>query len=196
MQPIVGEYSSYFYFMVVTKFDPFPVLATSRLVLRKLKRSDAAELFALRSDETVMKFIDRPKALSVDEVEEFIGKINDAVDAGDSILWAICLSDNPGKLIGTICIWQINRDHFRAETGFMLHPDYWRKGIMKEALLATIDFGFKKMKLHSIEGRINPANTSSAALLESTGFVKEAHFKENTFYDGSFIDTAVYSRLR
>jgi ribosomal-protein-alanine N-acetyltransferase len=51
------------------------------------------------------------------------------------------------------------------------------------------------MKLHSVEANVNPANNSSIKLLKKNKFVKEAHYKENYFYDGKFLDSAVYSLL-
>jgi ribosomal-protein-alanine N-acetyltransferase len=51
------------------------------------------------------------------------------------------------------------------------------------------------MKLHSIEAHINPANTASATLLGKTGFTREAYFKEDFFFKGEFINTAIYSLL-
>jgi ribosomal-protein-alanine N-acetyltransferase len=77
----------------------------------------------------------------------------------------------------------------------MLLPEYWKKGLAKEALLKVIDFGFNEMKLHSIEAHISPRNTASALLLEKTGFAKEAYFKEDFYFDGAFEDTAIYSLL-
>lgn len=66
---------------------------------------------------------------------------------------------------------------------------------MKEALNAVIDYAFTTMNLHSIEANINPDNTASGALLESGGFVKEAHHKENFYFDGVFYDSIIYSKL-
>jgi [ribosomal protein S5]-alanine N-acetyltransferase len=60
----------------------------------------------------------------------------------------------------------------------------------------VLKYGFVKMGLHSVEARINPDNIPSASVLESTGFVKEAYFKEDFFHRGTFGDTAVYSRLQ
>ena len=51
------------------------------------------------------------------------------------------------------------------------------------------------MKLHSIEAIIAPENYASAKVLEKNGFVKEAHLKENQFYEGHFLDTVIYSIL-
>ncbi|MEO6722681.1 MAG: GNAT family protein, partial [Ferruginibacter sp.] len=65
-----------------------------------------------------------------------------------------------------------------------------------EALFKVIDAGFELLKLHSIEAHINPANIASANILLSVGFVREARFKENFFYNGTFRDTEIYSRLQ
>ena len=121
--------------------------------------------------------------------------IDDALITGSGITWGIELKEGPGLLIGYICYWRLVKEHYRAEVGYMLLPQFWNKGIMKEALSEVVNFGYDKMKLHSIEGRINPANTASASLLVSTGFIREAYFKEDYFFNGEFGDTAVYSRL-
>jgi ribosomal-protein-alanine N-acetyltransferase len=51
------------------------------------------------------------------------------------------------------------------------------------------------MKLHSIEAIIDPENFGSERVLQKCGFVKEAHLKENEFYEGRFLDTVIYSIL-
>jgi ribosomal-protein-alanine N-acetyltransferase len=99
------------------------------------------------------------------------------------------------KLIGTVCIWNILKEHYRAEIGYVLLPEYFGKGFMQEALTATLDYGFRVMKLHSIEANVNPMNTDSIKLLERNHFVREAYYKENYYYDGRFLDTAIYSLL-
>jgi len=181
--------------MLQPVFQPFPELTTERLLLRRVTMEDALAIFFLRSDETVLQFISREPAKTIQEAEEFIKRIDSEIDANEVILWAIALRDDPGKLIGTICYWQLQKENYRAEIGFVLHPHYWRKGIMKEAVLKVIEYGFSTLRLHSIEAHINSSNTASAAILESTGFVREAYLKENVFFGGKFLDTAIYSRL-
>jgi ribosomal-protein-alanine N-acetyltransferase len=87
------------------------------------------------------------------------------------------------------------KENYRAEVGYMLLPEFWKKGLAKEALLKVIEYGFDEMKLHSIEAHISPRNAASASLLGKTGFVKEAYFKEDFFFNGAFEDTAIYSLL-
>lgn len=181
--------------MLELNFSPFPQIKTKRLLLRRMTEEDAPELLFLRSDDTVMLYIDREKTKSLAEAAAFIQRINTGIDNHENIMWAITLADLPETMIGTICFWNIKNQHYRAEVGYMLHPDYWRKGLMKEALIAVNEFGFKEMKLHSIEGHINPENAASGMLLEKCGYLREAYFKEDFYFRGKFIDTAIYSLL-
>lgn len=182
--------------MLELNFSPFPEITTGRLLLRRTTEQDTDEIFFLRSNKEVMEFIERPRALSMKDAQSFLDIINSSLNTNDGITWAITTRENPGKLIGTIGYHRIKKEHYRAEIGYMLNPAFWKKGIMKEAIFALLDFGFDAMHLHSIEAHINSGNHASAGVLEVTGFIKEAHFKEDFFFDGTFRDTIIYSRLK
>ena len=181
--------------MLELNFNPFPLLETERILLRQLTVEDADEMFFLRSDESVIQYLNKEPAKTKTEAEEFITRINKSIDGNEAIMWTIALKENPSFCIGNICYWNIRKEHYRAEIGYVLHPDYWRKGIMKEVITKVIDYGFSSMHLHSIDAVINPDNEASSALLESLGFTKEANFKEDFFFRGKFWDTMVYSLL-
>lgn len=181
--------------MLEPNFNPFPELRTRRLLLRRITMDDAETILFLRSDESVMKYIDKEPTTSIEDVKAFIQRINSDIDNNYAIMWALTLHEDPSKMIGLICFWNIKREDYRAEVGFTLYPDYWRKGFMKEALHKAIEYGFTRLRLHSIEGQINPENKASAAILESARFVKEGYYKEDHFFRGKFLDTAVYSLL-
>jgi len=182
--------------MLELNFTPFPELETERLVLRRMTLPDVNDIFFLRSDEMVLQFIGKEPAKTLQEAEDFIKRIDEGINANTNIMWAIALKTNPSKLIGTICYWNIQKQNFRAEIGYVLHPQFWRMGIMKETIHKIIEYGFNTMKLHSIEALIRADNAASAAALESTGFVKEGYLKEEFYYQGKFMDTIIYSRLQ
>lgn len=180
--------------MLTLNFECFPIIQTERLLLRQVEISDAKEIFILRSDERIIKYLDRPPAKSVEDALIFIEKTRELELSKNGINWAITLKEDP-TLIGTICYWNILKEHYRAEIGYSLLPHYQGTGIMQEALSAVLIFGFEKMKLHSIEANVNPENKPSIKLLERNKFRKEAHFKENYYYNGKFLDTVIYSLL-
>lgn len=107
-----------------------------------------------------------------------------------------CYIKKEDTLVGTIGYHIIEKEHYRAEIGYMLHPKLWSKGLMSEAISVVLDFGFNQMGLHSIEARINPANKQSAKILTKHSFIKEGYFKENYFYNGTFWDSEIYSLLK
>jgi ribosomal-protein-alanine N-acetyltransferase len=180
--------------MLTVNFTPFPQLVTDRIGLRQISQKDVNAVFSLRSDKRVMQFIDRPIAKTTEDAAELIQKIIDSLTTNDGITWGIALKNDPG-LIGTIGFWRIIKEHWRAEIGYLLHPDFQGKGIMQEAMGLVLDYGFKKMNLHSIEANVNPVNAASIKLLERNNFIREAYFKENFCYDGKFLDSAIYSLL-
>lgn len=181
--------------MLDINFQEFPVIHTPQLILRRFSHNDADKVFELRSDENIMRFIKRPRAKTVDDAKTWIDIILKAYDNNEGITWAIALKDAPDIFIGSVGFWRIEKEHHRAEIGYMLHADYWGKGIIREAAEATMDYGFKKLDLHSIEGHIDPGNIASGKLLEKLGFVKEAFHKEDFYFEGKFYNTEIYAIL-
>lgn len=180
--------------MLTDNFNPFPVISTERLTLRQLESGDASEMFAIRSDERVMRFLDRPRAEKLEDAAKLVEAMIDLQAKNEGVTWAIMIRGEL-KMIGTIGFWRMQKEHFRAEIGYQLHPDYQGRGIMQEALSAVLEYGFGELNLHSVEANVNPENATSIKLLERNGFVKEAHFKENYYYNGKFLDSVIYSLL-
>ena len=175
-------------------FQEFPKLKTQRLFLRKQELEDASSLQRLRSNDEVMKFMDSDKHLDVKTSEAFISRNLKSYQKKSGFFWAITGAAS-GSYMGDIILRKIDRTNARAEIGYTLLPDYWGHGYMKEAMRAVISFGFNYLGLHSIEANINPANETSRALLLKIGFIKEAYFRENYYYNGKFLDSELYSLL-
>lgn len=180
--------------MLEINLKPFPVITTERLILRRIAPDDKEEIYKIRSNKILMQYIDRPLAVSMADAVALIDKINISFEKNEGITWAVSLKNDP-KLIGTIGFWRIDKEHHRAEIGYLLQEAFQGKGIMKEAIKAALQYGFTKLRFHSVEANVNHANTASIKLLEQLQFIKEAHFKENIFYNGRFWDTLVYSVL-
>ena len=180
--------------MLLLNFDPFPSLSTERLNLRRISDKDGEEIFFLRSDKEMLQFLDRDPARSIDEAKQWISTINEGIDGNQYIAWAIALKSDPG-LIGTISFWNIKKEHYRAEIGYALHSLFQGRGLMQEAMTVVLEYGFNSMKLHSVEANVNPNNRRSIQLLERNGFVREAYHRENYYYNGHFLDSAIYSLI-
>ncbi len=166
--------------MITLNFSPFPLLTTERLTLRKINIEDADEIFALRSDDRVNKFIDRPKAVSVEDASNFINQIRSRGSNNELLYWAITQNKN-SKLIGTIVFWNMSPEDHTAEVAFELLPDFQGQGLMREALHKVIEYGFNTLGLETIEALPEEDNEKSVALLEREHFAKDEDY-QHTFH--------------
>ncbi len=177
-------------------FEIPPVLESARLLLRELTPEDAPALFHLRTNEEVMKYVPRTKPANIEEVYALIEEIKQGTLRAENLGWAITLIEAPDVLIGFIGFPHFDFPNFRAEVGYMLAPGFWAKGIASEALGMINKFGFEKLGLHSLYGVVDPGNLASAKVLVKQGYLKEAHFKEDFYYEGKFLDSVIYSLLK
>lgn len=159
--------------MADRNFHPFPVLKSERLTLRQLASGDDNEIFVLRSNDNVNKYLGRKPSRSIDDARTFIHAINESVKRNDSIYWAITLNGTD-KLIGTLCLFEFSDDTSKAEIGYELLPEFQGKGIMQEAISKVIDYGFLHIGLDSIEAYTHPENQRSTTLLERLNFKKQS----------------------
>ncbi len=146
-----------------------PFLTTPRLVLRKLKPEDAADIYALRSHPEVNRYIARQKWTTREDADEFINFIIKVNAQKKWFYWALTLrgKDQP---IGTICLWNFSDDRKVADVGYELHPDYQRQGLMQEAFAKILSFGFDDLQLHKMQAFTHFENAASIKLLEKNGF--------------------------
>ncbi|HEX3383740.1 MAG TPA: GNAT family N-acetyltransferase [Mucilaginibacter sp.] len=147
----------------------FTNLITERLFLRELQPDDAEEIFRLRSDDRVNQFVDRARAVTIDNAHNFIRMIQSNSANNEGMFWALTLIGE-AKLIGTIVYWHIEWENCRAEIGYEMLPEYQGKGLMTEALKKVIEFGFEELKFKTIMGEPKERNERSIRVLEKLGF--------------------------
>ena len=181
--------------MLNINLTPFPEISTKRLRLRKVTPADVDVIFVLRSDERIIEFIDRDPAKDLEDAKKAITMVTDLQERNEGINWLMTLRET-GKAIGTIGLWQFEKENHRAEVGYVLHPDFWGAGYMSEAMNEVLRFAFHDLNLHNVQAYISPENIRSARVLERNGFRKEAHFRDFTFFQGRYTDAAVYTILQ
>lgn len=165
-------------------FTPFPVFETKRLILRKISHNDAPEIFKIRSNENLARYLDRPLYTKFEEADNFINKILAGISNNEWLYWVLTCKDED-KCIGTICLWKISFRYRRAEVGFELMEEYQKKGFMREALAAVISYGFDDLELNYIDGEVDPNNIASVNLMVHNGFRKLAPEEYDPGEDGN-----------
>lgn len=125
--------------MLTINFSPFPILETERLILRRVLPSDVKEMFELRSNPETMKYIPRPLLTNHEEALAHIQMMEDKIETNEGINWAITLKGDD-KMLGVIGHYRIKPEHYRAEVGYMILPEYHGKGITTEAVQCVVDY--------------------------------------------------------
>ncbi|MGB2994298.1 MAG: GNAT family N-acetyltransferase [Paenisporosarcina sp.] len=158
-------------------FNPFPIIETKHLLLRRITLCDTNDMFEMRRDPRMNEFLDTKVDENTEETKSYIHKMNQGIDENKWIIWAI-EDKQSSKVIGTICIWNINKEELSGELGYGIISDYQGKGLMKESLVSVIEYGFKRMGLKVIEAYTEEHNEKSIKLLESCKFVEMSRIDE------------------
>jgi len=160
-----------------------PVLNTERLTLRQLSTNDGKEIFTLRSDIDVNKYLHRQLSITIEDAINFIEKVNMSISKNESFYWAITLTQTK-NFVGTVCLFNILENKSSCEIGYELLKNFQGLGIMSEAVSSVIDFAFQTLKIKKIEACTHTLNLSSTKLLTKAGFEKSADAKtENIDFD-------------
>lgn len=176
-------------------FGDLPELSTPRLVLRKLRPEDAADVFDYASDPEVAREVTWEAHRSMEDSRGFIAYSMGRYERKEPCDWGLVLKEN-GKLIGTCGFLWWKPEHAKAEAGYALSRKYWGRGLMSEALAAVIDFAFDRMELNRLELRCNETNTGSERVMQKNGCKFEGLFREAVFEKGRFKSLKYYSLLR
>ncbi|RHW43263.1 N-acetyltransferase [Neobacillus notoginsengisoli] len=173
----------------------FPRLETDRLLLREITMDDAPCIFACFSNEEVTRYYGFETMHTIDQAEKLIKFFSEKYEDKAGIRWGIERKSESG-LIGTIGFNSWSIKHKGAEIGYEVHPDYWRKGYISEALRAVFAYGFEAMDLNRIGAVVFPENEASNKLLLKAGFQKEGLLREYIYQNGTPHDAYVYSLLK
>ncbi|MDF2544384.1 MAG: N-acetyltransferase [Herbinix sp.] len=161
------------------------ILTTERMILRPFEEKDeeAVHNYAGNPDNVVY-MIWGPN--TKEQTKQFIQdtKKNWEKESVTNYDFGIVLKET-GELIGGCGIY-LNDTRKEGMLGWILHKDYWKKGLMPEVAMELIRFGFDELQLHRIYATCNAANYGSYRVMEKCGMQKEAHFRKNRYgRDGS-----------
>lgn len=164
-----------------------PLLPGSRLDLRSLTREDAAAVFTIFGDPEVMRYWSSPPLPDLAAAEKLIEEIHGLFAARRLFQWGIA-SRETGEVLGTCTLFNVDRDHRRAEVGFALARSVWGRGFASEAIVTLFGFAFETLGLHRLEADVDPKNERSLRLLERQGFQKEGYLRERWHHLGEIQD--------
>jgi RimJ/RimL family protein N-acetyltransferase len=174
--------------------DALPTLEAPRVRLRWLTERDVEALFAIFSDEAMMRFWSSTAMKQRSEAEELLGRIHQQFADKSGFQWGVERKDD-GELLGTCTLFNFHKANMRAEVGYCLRSAHWGRGYMGEALSALIDYAFGVLGLRRLEADVDPKNAGSLRILDRMGFQREGLLRERWNVGGEIQDSVFLGLL-
>ncbi|WP_353146817.1 GNAT family N-acetyltransferase [Chryseobacterium sp.] len=157
------------------------ILETKRLILRKLKDTDAERMFLMDSDPEVMKYIGVPVLTDIRESENIITMIQKQYEENGVGRLAVVEKES-GLMIGWSGLkWltqEVNGYKNVLELGYRFLPESWGKGYAVESGIGSLDYGFNELNAEVIYAYAHSEHSVSNHILRKLGFEKTSEFEE------------------
>ena len=173
--------------------DGLPVLTGDQVVLRELRASDAAPLFALLTTEEVSRFISPPPT-TVEVFEKFIAWTLRQRQAGAYVCFAVTVKGFD-TAIGIFQVRDGGQGFETAEWGFALGSQFWGTGVFTEGAALTLEFVFETLGVHRLEARAAVLNGRGNGALLKMGAVQECVLRKSFLRNGQYLDQVLYAIL-
>jgi len=170
-----------------------PTLGAGQVVLRELRSSDAAPLFALLTTEEVSRFISPPPT-TVDGFEKFIAWTHRQRRAGSYACFAVTLA-NDDTAIGIFQLRELEPGFGTAEWGFAIGSPYWGTGVFQEGAEMLVSFAFEQVGVHRLEARSAVRNGRGNGALRKIGAVQEGVLRKSFLKNGEYLDQTLWAIL-
>ncbi|MBE6687361.1 MAG: GNAT family N-acetyltransferase [Ruminococcaceae bacterium] len=175
-------------------FDRSPRIETERLILRRMKVSDAGDMYEYACLPEVTKYLLWAPHEDLQYTKEYLKQVEAAYKRDEFHDFGIILKSN-NKFIGTCGFADIDKANFKGEVGYVLNPEYWGMGIAAEAVNAVLALGFDRMGLNRIEARYMLGNERSRRVMEKCGMSFEGVLRQSIFVKERFCDIGLCSIL-
>jgi ribosomal-protein-alanine N-acetyltransferase len=151
-------------------YKHMPKVIFGDYMLRTIKKRDYRDLFEYGKDPEVTKFLNwGPMVLSIEARRSikdiFFPRIKNGLPIGYAIV-----DIKKNKMIGTVDFHSKIDDQYAAEIGYVIHKDYWGKGIMTQAVKELIRLGFTYLNYDKIIIKHLSKNIGSKRVIEKSGF--------------------------
>jgi len=156
-------------------FEEFPNIETNKIRLRKLCDEDATDLYHYYSNKNVHQFLDWYGPDSIESSQRIIQIWNKGYTDGWIIRFGIT-ERKTDRIIGTIFLNGFEGK--RAEIGYELSEDHWKKGIMTDAIKSVLSLGFNRLGLERIQAFVCEENQASKNILTKYNFKEEGYLRQ------------------
>lgn len=182
--------------MLNLNFNPFPEIKTEHLLLRQVHPTDVKAVMKIRGNDQSMRYIPRPRAKTIADTLAVVDMLTNGINEKKPINWAICNIKKPSEIYGIMGYVNFYLEQGKAEIGYMLHPNYWGKGYVNEAIKEVENFGFEQINLLVIEAKIDPRNNNSRKILQRNNYQFDRLVQKEIIFQEEELDSEYYIKYK
>ncbi len=170
-------------------------IQTERLLLRPFIVDDAQQMYEnWATDPEVTRFLTWQPHSSADETRGLLENWVKNYENPAYYNWVMTLD---GVCIGNVSIVRMSDRSEVMEFGYCMGRQWWKMGLMSEAVSALTDYLFSEVGANRLVIRHAVGNPASGRVARKCGFTPEGIERQNwQLHDGQFCDIAVNSLLR
>jgi [ribosomal protein S5]-alanine N-acetyltransferase len=173
-----------------------PVLLGERVLLRGYELSDAPAIHRYASDVETTRYVSFETHTSIDDTHAFLNGIVADSYRRRQLDYAICLQDDPERVIGGTGALLMSEVHKTMQFGYLLDRACWGRGLAPEAARLVLDQAFATTDVARIVAGIFPENARSRRVAEKLGMTLDGILRSSLLLRGRRWDDAIYSILR
>ncbi|MCQ2506865.1 MAG: GNAT family N-acetyltransferase [Lachnospiraceae bacterium] len=144
------------------------IINTKRLTLRPLGVKDLKSVHAYAGDSENCKYMLFLPNETEEKTLEFLMRAEKQWNSENPAYYEFAI-EFEGKHIGAISLWLLE-DGETGELGWVIHKDFWGRGIVTEAATAMIEFA-GTLNLKKLIAQCDCRNIGSAKVMEKIGMV-------------------------
>ncbi len=168
-------------------------LETERLILRRLEKNDAKELFDGIVNQKEFLYYANKKQVTLEEEKASLENIEEKYQNKNYYNWVITLK-NTKQIIGAVN-FNVNLKNDSVMFNYVIDNRFTRKGYMTEALICVKKFAFNEIKVNRFEGGCVVKNYASKRVMEKCGLTQEGVLKSYVKLSDGYHDMILFAEI-
>ncbi len=173
----------------------FHTLKGENIYFKELNKADIMEIHSYASDEEVSRFIGWKLMCSLEETLHHIETMKKR-ELDGTHLYASIVDKSTNSVIGTVMIFNFDKEANHAEIGYVLDKKQWGKGFGMESVKLISQYAFEELNLHKLHASVVAENVGSARVLEKNRYLLEGRLKDHYFIEDKYYDALIYGKLQ
>jgi RimJ/RimL family protein N-acetyltransferase len=152
-----------------------PTLCDGEVGVRPLAEGDVEAIVRACADPEISRWTRVPQPYTPEDARRFIAVAATEAAAGLSV--ALAVTDDHGRLLGTVGLMEVDRCAGRGEIGYWLAREARGRGAATRAVRLLAEWAARELGLGRLEILVQRANAASVRVAERAGFAPSGELR-------------------